>query len=410
MGRSAIYLVMGMTFIFLFFGRTMNDSGTEAFENAILYYEYTQSYNIADAGANLACNQIFLDRNWRTGFSHVVMNDGEFSVDVDTTTYADKVLLTSTGIFQQDTHIVRVLLSPSSFSKFAMYSGNVSSAAKMRAGDTIDGPIHVNGELATQGNPVFTERATMGELKTASGSPTFMGGYQEGVNIDFPAYTTSADAIEAAANADAGTLNTFTGPGELWLKFSVSGGVTKVQYKYNVSAVWSAEVLLSTFAPSGNIAVVNGELHVEGTFSGQVSLTSKVSPSSTTPSATVGATYIEDDLRYYTDPLITPTSTDMLGLVSAGNIEIRELPIRMDGAFFTNENATLESSLRNNSIEQVKIVGSLISKEINSTDFGTGTSKGANFYMKYDSRLENTPPNNFPFPTTNSFEVLSWFE
>jgi hypothetical protein len=291
-----------------------------------------------------------------------------------------------------------------------MYSGNVSSAAKMRAGDTIDGPIHVNGELATQGNPVFTERATMGELKTASGSPTFMGGYQEGVNIDFPAYTTSADAIEAAANADAGTLNTFTGPGELWLKFSVSGGVTKVQYKYNVSAVWSAEVLLSTFAPSGNIAVVNGELHVEGTFSGQVSLTSKVSPSSTTPSATVGATYIEDDLRYYTDPLITPTSTDMLGLVSAGNIEIRELPIRMDGAFFTNENATLESSLRNNSIEQVKIVGYLISKEINSTDFGTGTSKGANFYMKYDTRLENTPPNNFPFPTTNSFEVLSWFE
>jgi hypothetical protein len=411
MGRSAVYMVMGMTFMFLFFGRTMSDNGTEAFSNAIDYYEKTQVFNIAEAGANLACNQIFLNSSWRTGFSNVPMNYGTFSVTLDTVTYPNMVYMTSVGIFQGDSHVVKILLSPSTISKFAIYSGNVSAAAKIRSGDTIDGPMHFNNKLVTQGNPVFMNKVTMGSLQTTAGSPTFLGGYQEGVNITFPTYTSNATAIATGASGSGGTNNYKTG-GEMWLRFSVVSGVTKVEYKTNSGAAWGAPVDLSVFAPTGQIAMVNGAVHVQGTYKGQISITSTVSPSSTTPTASVGATYIDGDLKCYTDPLVTPSSTDKLGLVSAGDLTINVLPIRMDGAFFTNTRATLGGTLANtNPSKQLKIVGSIITKEINSTDFGTGASKGAKFYMKYDTRFETSPPDNFPNPTNNnSFEVLSWFE
>ncbi|MFA6456290.1 MAG: hypothetical protein WCW40_05655 [Bacteroidota bacterium] len=410
MGRSAIYLVMGMTFIFLFFGRTMNDSGTEAFSNAIAYYEQTQVYNIADAGANLACNQIFLNSDWREGFSNVSMNNGSFSVTVDTTTYVGKVLLISIGVFQSDTHTVRVILSPSSLAKFAMYSGNVSAAAKLRSGDTINGPIHFNNKLVTQGNPVFTGKATMGSLQTTSGTPTFLGGYQTGVNITFPDYTPNAEAIVASASATGGTHDYQSGS-ELYLKFSVDGsGVCQVQYKLSSGDSYGAKTPLSDFAPTGNIALVDGALHIEGTIKGQVTITSSLDATSADDSH--GAVFIDDSVRYYTDPLTNPSSTDMLAIVAASTIQVQQLPMRMDGSYFTNSNIKLASSLVNeNPAKQLKVVGSIISRTIGSTDFGTGASKGANFNMVYDTRLEDNPPSNFPFPSAdNAFEVLSWYE
>jgi len=339
------------------------------------------------------------------------MNGGTFNVTLDTTTYAGKVILTSRAFYQSDTHTVKIVLSPSSLAKFAMYSGNVSAAAKLRTGDTIDGPIHVNNKMTTQGSPVFIGKATMGSLQTTgSGSPTFLGGYQSGVNITFPNYTSSASAIVAQASAAGGTHDYQSGS-ELYLKFSVDGsGVCHVQYKLSSGDSYGSSVPLSTFAPTGNIALVDGALHIEGTIKGRVSITSSLSASSADDSH--GAVYIDGDIRYYTDPLTNPSSTDMLAVVAASAIQIQQLPIRMDGAFFTNTSAKLASSLVNTDpAEQLKIVGSLISRTIGSTDFGTGASKGANFYMKYDTRIESSPPTNFPFPTNNNgLEVLSWFE
>jgi len=410
MGRTAIYMVMVMTAVFLFFGKVMNDGGTEAFSNAIDYYEHTQVYNIASAGANLACNQIFLESSWRTGFSNVTMNGGIFTVVLDTISDPGKIIVTSTAFYQLDTHIVKVILNPSTLAKFAMYSGNVSSAAKLRSGDTINGPIHFNQKLTTQGNPVFMGKATMGSLQTTSGSPTFLGGYQTGVNITFPNYISSANTIVANASAAGGTHDYQSGS-ELYLKFSVDGsGVCQVQYKLSSGAAYGAMTPLATFAPTGCIALVDGALHIEGTIKGQVSITSSLSASSADDSH--GAVYIDDNVRYYTDPLVTPSSTDKLSLVAASTIQIQQLPMRMDGAFFTNTSVQLASSLVNtNPAKQLKVVGSLITKTIGSTDFGTGASKGANFYMKYDTRFETSPPANFPFPTsTGTFEVLSWFE
>lgn len=402
MGRMAVYMVMGMSAIFMFFGKNMSEVGTQAVSNSIDYFENTQRYNIAVAGANLACNQIFLDNTWRDGFTDMEFNGGIINVTLYDSA-SGKVLMTSIGTYQGTTQQVRVLLSPSAISKFAMYSGNVSAAAKLRSGDTVDGPIHFNNKLATQGNPVFMHKATMGSLQTTAGTPTFLGGYQTGVNIDFPDMSPSVTNIKTAANAAGKYVN----GSNLWLKFLSDG---TVQYKSNSGDAWSAAVSLATYAPNGYICVNDGQLHIEGTVKGKVTLASTVTDG-VTPSSTKGITMIEGDFKYATDPLTNPASTDMAGIVSAGNLQINVLPIRMDGAYFADKNATLGSGLTNtNPAKQMKIVGSFITREINSTDFGTGANKGANFYMKYDTRIEDNPPNDFPFVKTNSFEVLSWFE
>jgi len=59
---------------------------------------------------------------------------------------------------------------------------------------------------------------------------------------------------------------------------------------------------------------------------------------------------------------------------------------------------------------QIRMFGTFITRDINSTDFGTGMAKGANYYMKYDGRIENIPPQYFPYPKTGGFEILSWLE
>jgi hypothetical protein len=100
----------------------------------------------------------------------------------------------------------------------------------------------------------------------------------------------------------------------------------------------------------------------------------------------------------------------MIGIISAGDITIQKIPIQMNGSFFTNQNITLASGLNNSSLKQIRMFGTLITREINSTDFGTGTAKGANFYMQYDDRIGTIPIDYFPYPKTGGFEILSWLE
>ena len=402
MGRTSIYMVMGLSVILMIFGKSMTEISFGAFENAINYYDDTQRHNTAVAGANLACNQIFNDNSWRGPITNMDFNGGVINVNCFDSS-GGKVFIVSKGSYDNTSSTVKVLLSPSSFSKFAMYSGNVSSAAKLRDGDTINGPIHFNNKLSTQGVPVFFEKATMGSLKATSGTPLFLGGYEDGVNIPFPDYTSSATEIKT----DASSGGYYQEGGELWVEFRADG---YVRYKTTTAGTYTAFEPLASVTGNGRICVNNGELHVSGTLNGKVTIASTVT-AGTPPSSTVGATYIEDNLRYASDPLIHPSSTDMLGLVSAGDLTFQKLPIRVDGSLFTDQNAKLNSAYRNISpMEQLKIVGTFMVRDMNSTDFGTGANKGANFYMKYDERIEGNSPASFPFPATSTFEILAWYE
>lgn len=103
MGRNAIFLVMGFTLIFVMTGRNLSSMGTTAFLTAINYYENTQGHNIAEVGANIACNQIFLNPSWRAGYSNVSFGGGTFSVTATNVSGTNYVQMVSTATYQGST-------------------------------------------------------------------------------------------------------------------------------------------------------------------------------------------------------------------------------------------------------------------------------------------------------------------
>lgn len=405
MGRTAIYMVMGVSFIFLFFGKTMNDSGTDAFENAIAYYESTQTYNIAVAGANLACNQIFLNTStWRNGFSNVSMNGGTFSVSVDSTTYINKLMLTSVGIFQQDTHIVKVLLSPSTFAKFAFYGGTHASAAMWETGDTIGGPSHTQGKLKTYGGPVFQGKATSlsGLTMTARPpNPVFQGGFQSGVNIPMPSmasYQTIYDAAADSGYAQSG--------GNLYLIFNADG---TVQWKTNAADPYTTESL-SSFAPNGIIAVDKGTVNVEGTVNGRITIASIRSGGSSG-----GKVNITNNLVYADNPRTNPNSNDVLGVVSYSDVTIMDngaTQFDVNGSFYSYNGGLQVENFNTRPAGNLRILGGMMVEYLYATSNGaSGTSRrGYNLKTEFDERMSKAANQPDYFPSTSAFEILSWLE
>ena len=87
MGRNAIYLAIGFTILCLMSGLNLSRVSVDAFSNAISYQETTNIHNIAQAGTNFACNQLFTTPNWRTGFQNVPFGGGTFTVTVNIVMY-----------------------------------------------------------------------------------------------------------------------------------------------------------------------------------------------------------------------------------------------------------------------------------------------------------------------------------
>ncbi len=401
MGRSSIFLVMGFTLVFLMTGRNLSNVSTEAFKTAINYYENTSIHNIAEAGANFACNQIFLVGNWRTGYSNIPFAGGTFSVTVTPVSGTKNIQVVSTAIYDGSNYSIKILLQPSSFAKFAFWGGSGAAAAAWETGDTVTGPMHVEGTLKTYGQPVFQGKVTTKTGLIKSGSPAkpyFNGGYETGVSIPLP--TTAFSTLDSIASnggyKQVGTdlYLTFLPNGRLLWKTSPTGTVTEAE--------------LTAFAPNGIIEVDKANIYVQGTVKGRASIVANKS------SGTVGGkVFVENDLVYSADPRIDPSSTDMLGIISKGDIQIMD-----NGATSFNVMASMYSegggmSVKNGTSRPagtLTVVGGMIVKNLYATSNGASGAlrKGYNLSLQYDQRfLTDNPPE---FPTTSSYEILSWLE
>ncbi len=401
MGRSAIFLVMGFTLVFLMTGRNLSTVSTEAFKTAIGYYESTSIHNIAEAGANFACNQIFLAGSWRTGYSNIPFGGGTFSVTVTPVSGTNNLKVVSTANYDGSTYSIKILLQPSSFAKFAFWGGTSASAASWETGDTITGPMHVEGKLKTFGQPVFQGKVTTKSGLTASGSPAkplFNGGYETGVSVPLP--TTAFSTLDSIA-ANGGYRQVGT---DLHLTFLNNG---KVTWKTSPTGA-ETTVDLSAFAPNGLIEVDKANIYVQGTVKGRASIFANKSSGSTG-----GQVFIQNDLVYDSDPRVDPSSTDMLGIISKGDIQIQD-----NGAALFNVMASMYSEGGGLSVENgtsrppgtLTVVGGMIVNTIYSTSNGASgnNKKGYNVSLQFDQRfLVTSPPQ---FPTTGNYEILSWLE
>jgi hypothetical protein len=414
MGKASILLVIGYCSLLLMSGMLMSDMSVQAFDNAINYYEGIVGRNIAITGANMAANYIFLNpplvngNAWFQGYTTPVQfGGGSFVVTVDSTTSVDpltgdrRLTLKSTGTYHDSTTTVMVILRPSNFAKFALYAGGAASNVYWATYDSIFGPVHVQGKLRATGYPFFGGKVTTkdGVDSTSwAGHPIFNAGVENGVSI--PMNKNYQKLVSKAS--EGGKL--FTGNSDLFLKFR-GDSIT-----YRRGANPDTTSLLSTFAPNGTIALTNstGVLHVEGTVKGRYTVCAGDSTGSTK-----GKVVIDNDIRYQTDPRVA-ASTDMMGIVAANNITIKDNTATSGTSNFTVM-AALFSYKSTIDVENYnsRPLGTLYSfggwtiQDLHATT-NSSITRGLSVNIQFDERFRTTSPPHFP--TTDAYEILAWYE
>ncbi len=414
MGRSAIYLVIGFTFVFLMSSRNLSTVSTEAFKNAIQYYENSTGHQIVQTGANFACNQLFLTPNWRDGYQNVAFAGGTFTVTAAGIAGTDQVQLVSTASYDGKTYTIKILLQPSLFSKFAYYSDNEPNSIYWVTGDTVWGPYHSNTKMYVNGNPVFNGKTTnLNGLVKKNGNadhPQFNGGYETGISISMPSdlSTIKGKATQAGGGLYLSSPASFAAGTDIYMTFNANGTVT---YKIGAAGV-STTTDLATLAGTNKVIVIEGgNLRIKGTLSGQVSIAALGSSGSTTQ----GHVMIDSSIVYNNNPL-AGVSTDMLGIVATNDIMITDnvanntaAGVKIQGTMFSLAGGFgAENYDTRPAMGSIQLLGG-VSQHIRRA-VGTSGSPGTGFKKsyKYDERMLVTSP---PcYPTTGSYEVLEWLE
>jgi hypothetical protein len=397
MGKWSLLLVLGFALTVLVVSPNIHKQASSAYENDLEYLKVTQSHNIAVSGANIACNQIFLNPSWRTGYSNVNFSGGKYTVTAQNYG-SNQIKIDSYGQYLTRAETVTVILQPSSYAKFAYYS-KVEGTIYWITGDTVWGPLHSQDKLTISGVPVFEGKVTT-LLGTSPKKSTaqFLGGYQAGVNLDLPADLT---ATASAAGSGGKVFST----GDLWINFNND----IVQWKTNPTAPYT-NTPLSTFAPNGVILVAKGSIHLQGTFHGQATLCATGSASSGW-----GNIYIDDNVKYLNDPR-TGTSSDVLGLVTENNVIISDNAannsdcILQASVFCRNGGLTAEHYDSRPIAGNLNLLGGIIQYQRGAVGTFSGSSLNHGYHKnyRYDDRFYVISPPYFP--NTGSYEIISWLE
>jgi len=402
-GKASVFLVLGFSAILLLYAQNLFRFSSDSVDVYTQYYNNTKAENIASSAANLACNKFFLTPTWTTGYSNVSFSGGSFSASI-ANIGSDRKRITATGTFNNVTKTVEVVLQPSSFAKFGYYAAIMPGNLYYITGDTVSGPMHVQGKLNVWGQPVFTGKVTTKnglKMLDNNTNPQFLGGYESGVDLPLPSTVNSV-------SADAQAGGKYFSNNDVWLTFNADATVT---YKVGSAGTWQTEVL-SSFAPNGVIAVDKGNLHIQGTVKGKVTIGATLSSG-----VSNGNVYLDGDIVYNTNPL-TPGCTDMLGIVATNDVIVTDNPankhdININATIFSLKGglqAEHYSTIPNCGV--IRLTGGLIEYQAQATGvFNPSTGQvthGYNEHITFDERfMTQIPPS---FPKSNSYEVLSWFE
>jgi len=402
MGRGAIFMVMGFNLLLGSMGFNLSKVAINAYQNYTVFYDQTVARQVANSAANMASSEITFTPNWRTGYSNMSFQGGTFNVTF-TTLDSNRVRMEVSASYNGITYPDTIVLGLTKFSKFAYFS-NVEGSIQWITGDTVYGPFHTEDKLNTTGNPVFMGRATAKKgLNAASGShPVFNGDFQSGLTISLP---TNFTGLSTLAQSGGKYFNNQ----DIYLEFKGNGNVV-----YRVGSWTAAATTTTVSAISGNglLIVNNGNLHLKGIIAGQMTV-------GALGSSGKGTVYIDSSIAYNTNPQTNPNSTDMLGICVDNNVVVSD-NVNNDNP---SKGVTLQASIlartgglgaENYDTRPVsgtlRLYGGVQQYQRGAVGTFSGTTIVSGFgksYM-YDPRLMITSP---PlYPSTGTYEVLSWYE
>jgi hypothetical protein len=173
-------------------------------------------------------------------------------------------------------------------------------------GSFLEGPVHTNSHYHISGDPVFDGPVSSHDNfidYMHGGPPADNPEFRQGIELGVDSVNTSwlnAERVENAAAQPGGLLL----EGDTTVKLLPDGTMDVT----NANNGWSEENML---IPSNQALFVdNGDLIISGTLMGKM---------------TAGASnniVIADNITYKTDPVADPSSTDMMGLVSKGDVVV----------------------------------------------------------------------------------------
>lgn len=433
MGRAMLLLVSGLVVIAGIIQMNNSKRAEMLPQRTVDKFYEQQAQNISASLVDQAINQLLVDMEWEG----TITTDDNYEGQGTLTTVPDpndeyRVTLVSTAQYGGYKAETEVLMSRDSFSKYSYFT----DAEKLPGGqeiwwwdgDQVTGPIHTNGTFRMSGSPVFNGRITSPndwigysstnktsndpDIRHGSDTPQFLGGANFNLNRtrDLPG---SEQLAELSALADAGGL-VFNSDANL--EFFVDdiddqGYVKETVVTSNTCGSDNNDPCFSetnyklSDYPNG-IIKVEGKAKVKGTVKGNVTLHSTVEIE------------IMGDIYYNENPLdSTLNSSDLLGLVSEGNVIVDEDAHRDHG----NSDLTIHASIMalNTSFKvedynqgsprgTLNLLGGIIQSNRGAVGTFSGGSVASGYTKNYvyDERLLHTIPP--AFPRESIFSIVYW--
>lgn len=400
MGRTSLMMVMGFSLMLMLMGYNLSYVSTEAYQNYMQYYNRTTSHNLAAGFANMGSQVIYRTPNARPRWIERPLDGGTVSLWTDTLAQG-RVRLTSTSNYQGYKDTVIIVWGQSKFSKFSYYSV-IEGAINWASKDTIYGPFHTQDKMTVNYNPVFWGKATnkLGMTKNPSSSkPEFHAGYQTGIDIPMPS---DFNPLKNAALSGGKYLK-----GKDVLISFYGDGKMKIKIGTNPDTV----VNISTYAPNGALLIDSANVRIKGTFSGQLTLAVQNGGASNK-----GKVYFDSSIVYKTNPLTDPASTDLLGICSDDSLVITNnsnnaSDISIQSALFSRLKGLGAEQYNNGVVRgRINLLGGVSQQQRAAVGTLSGgvVNSGYSKSYRYDERLMvQSPPY---YPTTGSYEILSWYE
>lgn len=266
------------------------------------------------------------------------------------------------------------------------------------------GVIHTNDYIHIYQNPIFDGPVTSSKSPISyyhNGPPGDNPDFRDSVTLGVPEISMPATGTLLApiiAGAAGGTDNWVLG-GDTKITLLADGTMSVINNARYGDSLPHVEQLPS----SGALYVGGGNVDVSGVLNGQLTIGTNLNIN------------IVGSITYAQDPLTSPGSTDMLGLVAQRdaiittaapyNMDLYAYIVTLDGGLSTRDSETVKRGVLNH-------VGGMTSKRLGMMGFTNVTGYDVN--MIYDERIGDTiNPRYFPAATDSCgtlYDKVSWGE
>lgn len=309
-----------------------------------------------------------------------------------------------------------VLMQQDSFSKYSYFTDYEPSYIYFFDKDTLTGPVHTNGTFHINGKPTFNGFVSSpNDWWGIGGSSGDRHGYSSndpqfngGKNLSSGTKALPNQGGEQTAKlAQVALTKNLRFENEIRVEMGVSSGNGEITIWEKTGSDWSTATEHTISESQYNEGVISStqRIEIEGTLKGQLTVHSE------------SQIDIMGDLFYNTDPTVDSTSTDLLGIVSEGDVQLDRYAHSANGSqdvhlqasiMALNSSFYVEDYSSGSSRGQIFLHGGLIQKERGAVGTSSGGEVASGFSKNYvyDTRLKTSIPPHFP--RESEFSIVYW--